>query len=165
MRADIENEIAILDELAVEAIHRGGVRAIAVVDAQRPKNAARGLQQSEHVSDRTEGRHRRRGLDRGQRERAQRGGRRGFLRQTANTGADTKSANTRPGSHHREGNGQCQAGREKGLVGNRSRPGRGQGSQCCDPEQRVRPQRTEGQRQWHRVVVARLPDPPDFMWS
>ena len=34
VRAHIENEIAILDELAVEAIHGGGVRAIAVVDAK-----------------------------------------------------------------------------------------------------------------------------------
>ena len=58
MRTDIENEIAALNELAVEAIHGRGVRTIAVVDAKRPKNAARGLQQSEHVSDRTEGRHR-----------------------------------------------------------------------------------------------------------
>ena len=58
MRAHIENEFAILDELAIEAIHGQGVPAIAVVDAKRPKNSASRFQQSEHVSDRTEGWHR-----------------------------------------------------------------------------------------------------------
>jgi hypothetical protein len=43
MRANVKNKIAFMDEFAIEVIHGGGVRAVAVVDAQRPENAARGL--------------------------------------------------------------------------------------------------------------------------
>src|SRR3972149_3016946 len=48
MGADIEHEIARLDELAVEPVHRGAVRAIAVIGAQRADDAAGGPQALKH---------------------------------------------------------------------------------------------------------------------
>jgi hypothetical protein len=48
MRASIEDEIAGLDKLAVEAIHGGAPVAVAVIDAQRPNDPANGSPEVAH---------------------------------------------------------------------------------------------------------------------
>ena len=49
MRADVEDEIAGRDEAAVEPVHGGAVRAVAVIDAQRADDAANGAPRLAHV--------------------------------------------------------------------------------------------------------------------
>src|SRR5260370_7574818 len=46
--ADIEHEIATPDEAAIELVHRRGARPVAIIDAKRPDNPARGPESFEH---------------------------------------------------------------------------------------------------------------------
>ena len=50
MGADVEHQIAALDELPVQRVHRARAAALApaVIDAQRPHHPARGSQGFEH---------------------------------------------------------------------------------------------------------------------
>src|SRR5690242_17881227 len=53
MRAHVEHEIARLDEARVEPAHRGAVALAAVIDAQRPDDAAKGAKALAHQAERS----------------------------------------------------------------------------------------------------------------
>src|SRR6185437_15133324 len=105
---------------------------------------------------------RRRSFYRRQRESFQRVGRRGLLGQAANTKSGAKPANGRPGAYHCKWNCQGWPSGQKECVGNRFRTRYRQCYQHDSTEQRMRPQIAKSQRKWHPMIIAALPDPPDF---
>src|SRR5262245_8485563 len=118
MSSDVEDEIAGLYELAVEARHGGAAGAIAIIDAQRagdPSQRPPGFAPAlPHDRSPCTLRHR----DCGQLERAQFGRRQYLLRQTVEPDRDQCTAGRGRGGHHRERDREERTARKQQGVGN-----------------------------------------------
>ena len=157
MGADVEHQVAGLHELGVEPVHRRARRAVAVIDAQRAHDPARGPQGFQHgvtpaarpavtarQGERRQ-RRRRRSVSSGRRPMPMRASSRPSAGHAVNTASGIDSAGP-PAMQ----TGVAECGRMRG----------GEQAEAGQSERGVRPQLTQRQRPRHGVVVAHLPIQP-----